>query len=94
MEFLFFCPKGCLEKPGYKQQLTMLKDEDGVPQIQRCPQCGFEHLLSFKEKILTIIYNAKWYFNNCENCEVDDYYIEDEDEDRVIGLLVKVVKGR
>ena len=86
-----FCPKGCKGKYSGKQYMSLEKDTQGVPMVYRCPQCGFTHQLTLKEKILEIIYGAKWDFGGEE---VDEHFIEDEDEDRVVNLLVQVIEGR
>lgn len=74
-----------------------LQKVDGVPFALKCPKCPHQRLLPWKEKIEEIIYGAKWYFGVAgydENAEVDEYFIEEEDTDRVIDLLVKVIEGR
>jgi len=83
---------GCKGKYGGKQYMKLIVDEHGLPKEYTCPKCGFTHLLTRTEKILEIIYGAQWFFGVPEHCEVDEYYIEDEDVDRVINQIVMVVE--
>jgi len=85
-----FCPKGCKGKYSSKQFMNLKYDDNKLPNVYKCPQCGFTHELTCKEKLLEIIYGAEWYFSLPEHCEMDEYYIEESDVDRVIGQIIHV----
>ena len=73
-----FCPKGCKGKYGGRQYMQLENDKQGLPKSYKCHECGHEVVLTFKQKILEIIYRAQWFFGVPEHCEVDEYYMEDE----------------
>ena len=82
------CPNWCRAKWGGRQPLTLKFDANRVPQVRRCPLCGYEQKLTLKEKIVELIYCADWYFGVPDGCEVDEYCMEDEDE--IINRILAV----
>ena len=88
-ECMVFCPN-CVPEPNtprYKTWMRLKKDEQNIPETYKCPKCGHQQPLTLKQKIMEIIYGAKWDFGGEE---VDDYFIDNEDE--IMELLVKVIK--
>jgi len=83
------CPEGCEGKYTSNQVMVLYYDDHKLPKEYICPTCGIVHPLTRKEKLLEIIYHAEWYFGGEE---VDDFFIEDDDVDRVIHQIVMVVE--
>ena len=86
------CPKGCQSQYKHPQYMSLKKDADGIAQTYECKICGHVVQLTQKEKIMEAIYGAEWFFGVPENCEVDEYFVEDEDD--LVEKLQKIIVAR
>lgn len=87
------CPKGCKGDYTTQQWLAVKYNENKLPTHYECPKCGYKQDMTMKEKVFDIIYMAEWYFNLPENWDMDEYYIEDGDTNRVYKALRAIIFG-
>lgn len=88
------CPNNCPAKYASEQWLVIKYDEKTkLPTHYECPVCGYRQDLSVMEKVFELIYSAEWYFNLPENWDMDEYFIEEGDVDRVYNDILTVIFG-